>query len=199
MTLSTPDLAAVDASAAWAWLAGQLTAATGSARHGFHLMTVATVGTDGQPDARTVVLRHVDPARRLIRFHSDIRSPKVRAIQRDPRVALHWYDPVIRVQVRIDARATVHHGDEIAAAAWSAAAPMSRACYTAFVAPGDPLDAFPAGPAAPATGDDAGLAHFTIVSCRFDSVDLLVLHAAGHQRVRLHLDREPTAWTVLSP
>ena len=199
MSLTTPDLAAFDAAAAWAWLTDELTAATGSARHGFHLLTVATVGTDGRPDARTVVLRHVDPERCVVRFHSDIRSPKVRAIQRDPRVALHWYDPLIRAQVRIDARATIHHDDELAAAAWNAAAAMSRACYATAVAPGDPLDDFRTGPVAPAAGDDAGRGHFGVVSCGFDSVDLLVLHAAGHQRVRLHLDRRPIAWTVLAP
>ena len=199
MSLSTPDLTAFDAATAWAWVASQLTAATGSARHAFHLLTVATVGTDGQPEARTVVLRHVDPVGGVVRFHSDIRSPKVRAIQRDSRVALHWYDPLIRVQVRIDASATIHHDDEVATAAWNAAAAMSRACYTTAIAPGDPLDAFPEGPVAPAAGDDAGRGHFAVVSCGFDSVDLLVLHAAGHQRVRLHLDRDPIAWTVLAP
>ena len=199
MNLSPPDLATVDAAAAWTWLAGELVAATGSARHAFHLLTVATVAADGRPDARTVVLRHMDPAACVIRFHSDIRSPKVRAIQRDPRVALHWYDPVIRVQVRIDAQATIHHNDELASAAWNAAAPMSRACYTASAAPGAPLDAFPTPPAAPAAGDDAGRGQFAVVSCRFDSVDLLALHAAGHQQVRLHLDRDPITWTALAP
>ena len=199
MSLSTPDLAALDAAAAWAWLAGQLTAASGSARHAFHLLTVATVGTDGHPDARTVVLRHVDPAGRVVRFHSDIRSEKVRSLQRDPRLALHFYDPAMRVQVRILARATIHHGDECAAAAWNAAAPMSRACYTTAVTPGERLDSFPEGPAAPPAGDDAGRDHFAVLSCRFDLVDLLALRAAGHQRVRLHLDRDPITWTVLAP
>jgi pyridoxine/pyridoxamine 5'-phosphate oxidase len=78
---AAPDLAAMNAATAWTWLAGELTAAVGSAKHGLHLLTVATVGTDGQPEARTVVLRHVDPLRREIRFHSDIRSPKVQALR----------------------------------------------------------------------------------------------------------------------
>jgi hypothetical protein len=38
-----------------------------------------------------------------------------------------------------------------------------------------------------------------VVTCRFDAVELLSLHAAGHQRVRLHLDRDPVTWTVLAP
>jgi hypothetical protein len=196
---AAPDLAAMNAAAAWAWLAGELAAAVGSARHGLHLLTVATVGADGQPDARTVVLRHVDPLRREIRFHSDIRSPKVQTLRTSPRVALHWYDPALRVQVRVAALAAIHHGDTVATAAWTASQTMSRAIYTTAVAPGDALDAFPEGPAAPAADDDTGLGRFAVVACRFDTVELLSLHAAGHQRVRLHLDCNPVTWTVLAP
>jgi len=196
---AAPDLAAMNAAAAWAWLAGELTAAVGSARHGLHLLTVANVGADGQPDARTVVLRHVDPLRREIRFHSDIRSPKVQALHTSPRVALHWYDPALRVQVRVAAVAAIHHGDTVATAAWTASQTMSRAMYTTAVAPGDTLDAFPEGPAAPVADDDTGLERFAVISCRFDTVELLSLHAAGHQRVRFHLDCNPVTWTVRAP
>ena len=199
MKPAAPDLAAMNAATAWSWLAGELTAAVGSARHGLHLLTVATVGTDGQPEARTVVLRHVDPLRREVRFHSDIRSPKLRALRTSPRVALHWYDPALRVQVRVSAVAVIHHGDTVAAVTWNASQPMSRAIYTTAAAPGDALDAFPAGPSAPEADDDTGLGRFAVVSCRFDAVELLSLHAAGHQRVRLHLDRDPVTWTVLAP
>lgn len=199
MNPAAPDLATQDAATIWRWLAGELVAAVDSARHGFHLLTLATVGGDGQPEARTVVLRGVDAAGRGIRFHADVRSPKVRAIRADPRVALHWYDPTARVQVRIAARATVHHDDAVAAAAWAAAQPMSRACYASPAAPGDPLAAFPTTPRAAIAGHDAGLARFAVVWCRFDAVDLLSLHASGHQRVRLHLDREPVASTIVAP
>lgn len=194
-----PDLATQDAAATWLWLAAELEAAAGSARHGFHLLTVATIGGDGHPDTRTVVLRHVDRIGREIRFHADVRSPKVRALRGDPRATLHWYDAARRVQVRIAARAAVHHADEVAAAAWAGSQAMSRACYTSAVAPGDHLEAFPIGPAAPAVGDDSGLAHFAVVACRFTAVELLSLHAAGHQRARLHLDRDPVAMTILAP
>lgn len=196
---ATPDLATLDAASGWAWVAGELAVAAGSARHPFHLLTVATVTVDGQPDSRTVVLRHFDPAARVIRFHTDIRSPKVPAIRAEPRVALHWYDPTLRVQLRAAARATIHHGDAIALAAWAAAAAMSRACYTTTIAPGSAVDAFADGPAAPDAGDDTGHERFAVVSCRFEALDVLALHAAGHQRVRLLLDRDPVAWTVLAP
>jgi hypothetical protein len=199
VTASAPDLAAMDAPAAWSWLAAEFMAAVGSARHGLHLLTVATVGDDGGPAARTVVLRGFDAARREFRFHSDIRSPKVAALRRRPAVALHWYDPRLRIQVRIAAVATIHHGDRVAADAWSAAAAMSRACYTARHAPGTPLHAFADAPSAPAAGDDVGFDHFAVIACRFDAVELLSLHASGHQRVRLNVGTTPITWDVLAP
>ncbi len=199
MTTHAPDLTTMDAPAVWAWITSQLTAAVGSARHGLHLLTVATVDDGGHPAARTVVLRRIDADRREIRFHSDIRSPKVAALRAHPAVALHWYDPTLRIQVQVSAVATIHHGDQVAADAWQAAMAMSRACYTTSHAPGTPLPAFPSAPAAPADGDDSGMAHFAVVACRFHTVELLSLHARGHQRVRLHVDRVPVTWDVLAP
>lgn len=197
--MSAPDLAAMSPSAVWAWLAGELTAATASARHPLHLATLATIDADGGPQARTVVLRHVDAMRCEIRFHTDIRSPKVSAMRCDPRVALHWYDQAMRVQVRIPAVATIHHGDAIAADAWSRSAAMSRACYAAMDGPSTRLAEFPSAPTAPTDGDDTGLLAFAVIACRFDAVDVLCLHAVGHQRVRLHVAQSPVTWDVLAP
>lgn len=196
---AAPDLASMQAPAVWSWLAGELAAAAGSARHGLHLLTAATVGTDGFPAARTVVLRHADPIHREIRFHSDVRSSKVASLRQRPAIMLHWYDPALRIQVGIAAVAAVHHADAVAAEAWAAAQAMSRACYTADHAPGTPLAAFPVAPAAPAAGDPKGFDHFAVIVCRFDAVELLSLHASGHQRVRLHVDRTPVTWDVLAP
>ena len=199
MTASAPDLAVMDPPAVWAWLAGQLAAAVGSARHGLHLLTVATVDDTGSPGARTVVLRGIDADRREVRFHTDARSPKIAALRRHPALALHWYDPALRIQLQMPAVATFHHGDQVASEAWRAALAMSRACYTTAHAPGTPLTAFPTAPLAPAEGDDAGLTHFAVVVCRFATVELVSLHARGHQRVRLHVDRTPVTWDVLAP
>ncbi|MFM8734320.1 MAG: pyridoxamine 5'-phosphate oxidase family protein [Pirellulales bacterium] len=195
---TTIDLTAMKPAEAWGWLAGALQAATTSARHGLHLFTLATVGADGQPDARTVVLRHVDAERREIRFHTDIRSPKAATIRRCPQVALHWYDPVARLQIRIAARASLHHGDDLARVAWDAAAAMSRACYSAS-APGTAVEAFPPAAVPQAAADDAGFENFAVVACRFDAVEVLVLHAAGHQRARLDLGCPAITWQLLAP
>jgi pyridoxamine 5'-phosphate oxidase len=43
-------------------------------RSPFHHPVVATIGGDGAPQARTVILRACDPAAQRLRFHTDARS-----------------------------------------------------------------------------------------------------------------------------
>jgi pyridoxamine 5'-phosphate oxidase len=193
------DLARSSPHALWSLVASELLASAASARHSLHLPTLVTIGPDGSPQARTVVLRFFDPSLREVWFHTDIRSGKVADILREPRVLLHWYSPTSRLQIRMPATATVRTGDARARAAWNGSATMSRACYAAGDAPGTPLDVFPPAPQQPAVDDDAGFEVFAAVGCRFDTLDLLALHAAGHQRVRLQLATDPITWQILAP
>ena len=193
------NLSAATPAETWDLVASELVAAAASGRHPLHLPTLTTMSPDGSPEARTVVLRLFDPSHREAWFHTDVRSGKVTDMLREPRVALHWYDPSSRLQIRIAARAHVHHGDQRARAAWSSSAAMSRACYATGDAPGTPLEQFPLTPPHPTNGDDAGFEVFAAVCCHFDSVDLLALHAAGHQRVLLDLTSSPPSWQILAP
>jgi len=193
------ELSALDAAAAWRRIADSLTAAAASSRHPFHLLSLATVDASGAAEARTVVLRGFDEAKREVRFHTDVRSGKAAAIRRDARVGLHWYAPETKLQIRIPATASLHHADNIALQGWAQSRPMSRACYTAAYGPGEELGAFPPAPAVPAAGDDAGLANFCVVRCRFESVELLALRALGHERVRINVASNPVTWTILAP
>ena len=193
------QLASLSAVEVWRRLSADLDAAVASGRHPLHLVTVATVGGDGSPESRTVVLRGFDAERREVRFHTDIRSPKAAQIARDGRVALHWYDAQARLQIRIAALAVVHHADPIAHDAWLASQPMSRACYGSAAAPGTPLPEFPAPPERPDAADAAGLANFAVIRCRFAAVELLALHVSGHERILLQLDGDAPTGTILAP
>lgn len=193
------SLATESTPALWQTVAAELVAAAASARHPLHLLTVATVDASGAPHARTVVLRGFDAADREVRFHTDIRSPKVEQIGVDGRVALHWYDPARRLQIRIPAVAIIHHGDALAQAAWKASQPMSRACYTTGESPGTLLETVPPAPPPPAADDDRGLAAFAVISCRFESMELLSLHASGHERIRLRLTGTEPIREILAP
>ena len=107
--MSDPFLADfTDADGVYARTAWRLGAAVRSADHPFRLFTLATVGPDRYPHARTVVLRGFDPVERSVSFYTDCRSPKVRHMAGEPRVALLFYDPTARLQLRIPASARLH-------------------------------------------------------------------------------------------
>ena len=85
-----------------------------SSNHPFRLLTVATIGVDDLPNARLVVLRNFVQSTRTLEFHTDVRSPKVAQLRRNPHVCLLFYDPVVRFQLRIAATAQLYNNDDTA-------------------------------------------------------------------------------------
>jgi pyridoxamine 5'-phosphate oxidase len=63
-------------------------------------MTLATVGSDGQPSARLVLLKAVDD--RGFVFYTNLRSRKGRELAANPRAALTFHWQPLEVQVRIE-------------------------------------------------------------------------------------------------
>jgi pyridoxamine 5'-phosphate oxidase len=62
-------------------------------------MVLATAGADGQPSVRTVLLKYFD--RRGFVFFTNLESSKARQISENPKVALHFYWPLMERQVII--------------------------------------------------------------------------------------------------
>jgi len=67
-------------------------------------MTLSTVGPDGRPSARVVLLKGVD-ARGLV-FYTNSRSRKGRELLANPNVALTFWWPQIETQVRFEGAAS---------------------------------------------------------------------------------------------
>lgn len=63
-------------------------------------MVLATVGPEGAPEARCVLLKHFD--RDGFIFFTNYRSPKARALDLNPRAALLFYWEPLNRQVRIE-------------------------------------------------------------------------------------------------
>jgi pyridoxamine 5'-phosphate oxidase len=189
-----------DASAMLDYAFGLLQRAVKDRRSPLHTPTIATMGQNGWPRARTVVLRHVDASGRILRFHSDRRGDKIAELTQNPRISLHGYDLQHKFQIRIEGNATIHRDDEVAELAWHTSQPMSRVCYTvsppqgrviasgdAFTLSDDRTDLTP--------GRDA----FCAVLIHFDRLEWLWLAASGHRRARVVWDETSVArseWLV---
>jgi hypothetical protein len=157
----------------------------------FHTPVLGTVSPRGC-NLRTVVLRQVEVAERLLLCHTDARSPKFHEIQKMPEVSWLFYHPQEKVQLRITGRASLHTDDDRADWQWHASKLSSRRCYCALTAPGTPHNEATSG--LPETlveripseeeSEQLGRQHFAVIACQVMAIDGLFLHAQGHQRVQ---------------
>jgi len=147
-------------------------------RSAFRTPTIATVGPDGAPRLRTMVLRRFEPATRRLTLHTDRRAAKLIDIAHQPCVAVHVYDARAALQVRLSARARIHAGDAVAREAWAAGAPSSHFGYAITPAPGTEI----AAPPPAAIGGGAGFGNLALVTLTFDTLEWLWLYHGGHRR-----------------
>ena len=160
----------------------------------FHTPSVATIGADGRPSIRTVVLRACDVADRHVRFHTDTRSGKIAELQANPKAAMHFYDAGAKLQLRLSVHLELLDGEDYAAA-WEATRPMSRECYQVTTAPGSVLqDPYDVAFDAQATQD--GEDHFVPVRARVEQMEWLYLAARGHRRALFDFVNDTQYWLV---
>ncbi len=175
---------------------GLLSRAVRDRRSPWRTPTLCTVGLDGWPQGRTVVLRAFDVERRCLRFHTDRRSGKVAQLGAEPRAQLHFYDSKRRVQLRLWVNIEVlTQGPEVERS-WAAMGPMARRCYMAVAPPGTrsqtPTDGRPedwmaaaqasledeSAPLPPGSGQES----LTVLLATFERAEWLSLAFAGHRR-----------------
>lgn len=142
--------------------------------------TFATVSPGGWPEARTVVLRAVDPVAGTLDVHTDIASAKVAALHANPRAALHVWDSAAHLQTRIAVMVTILTGDDVADI-WARVPDPSRQSYGTRPAPGTPI----AG--ALAYDKPADVASFAVLRCEVQGIDAVHL---GPQHRRARFDRQ---------
>jgi pyridoxamine 5'-phosphate oxidase len=169
-------------------------------RSGFHTPMAASLGRDGRPRARVIVLRGADPQTWTLRFHTDRRSEKFGELLADPRIALSGYDAGNKIQMRIEGRATLHTDDALADAAWLGSREMSRAVYGILPGPGQELvqaNAF----TLPGQSDEiaAGRSNFCAVTVQAETLEWLYLASSGHRRALFERRGRAVTSNWLSP
>ncbi len=100
--------------------------------------TLATVTPEGKPQARTVVLCAADKGTGTLDIHTDLHSAKVAELRRTPFAALHVWDAAARLQMRLEATATILTGPD-AAVVWAGVPDASRQSYSILPRPGQPI------------------------------------------------------------
>lgn len=149
-----------------------------------HTPVVATADAD----VRVMVLRAFDEQSWTLRFHTDARSPKVAAIEADPRVGVLAYDREAKIQLRLRGTGRIVRSGELVEQAWQASTNFARRCYLGS-GPGEVSDGPtsglpPAFEGAEPEDDDLLPAreNFALLLVQIGEADWFSLAHTGHRR-----------------
>ena len=117
----------------------ELIIAVKQSKHPFHLSTFCTV-FDGRPYARTVVSRGVNESLTECRIHSDKRSQKNNHILQSPHVALVYYSPPQKLQIRLEGLAQMIRNTNKEDYFFDTSSPHSQLCYAFPKPPGTVIE-----------------------------------------------------------
>jgi pyridoxamine 5'-phosphate oxidase len=168
-----------------------------SYKNPFHFGVCTTID-DHFPAARTVIIRGVDIQNKIIKFNTDIRSPKFLQLTINPHISWLFYDENLRIQMRCNAVASLHVDDEIADKGWHEARLSCKITYTPAQSPGTFLEK-------PYLLDlnqinipehelEAARKNFAIVQTQIISLDWVSLHHKGNRRAFFDYKKNIQTW-----
>jgi len=159
--------------------------------HNYHIFCLTTVDKKN-PHSRNVVLRDANRGKNSLSCHTDIRSEKVLHLGNNKSVSALFYDPIKRIQIKIDGLANIVNKKDSIKARWDASEKMSKLCYINRYPPGarlkNPLDYLPLKKDDKAVED--GFKNFCILDIKIKQIDWLTLDCKGHKRAKFIFNNE---------
>ena len=140
------------------------------------LQTVlATLGTNGGPEARMVVLRGADRQAGTVDIHTDVTSVKITELRRDPRASIHLWNEADQLQIRLRGDISIASGSD-SLRQWARVPDGSRSNYGVVPAPGSMIPASDAYSRAPDP------AKFAVLALKVAAMDVVHLSDDFHRR-----------------
>jgi len=160
-------------------------------------------GNQNDFDGRIVVLRKSDQSNKLLQFHSDIRSDKIKRLKDNNNASLLFYDKEEKIQVRMKVQCTVNHQNELTEKSWLKTGHMSRKCYLVDSGPGT-TSPTPTSGLKPELDNfkftveqsEGGYKNFTVIQCKIKNIEWLYLAAKGHRRAKFDLINQKEKWLI---
>ena len=158
----------------------------------FRYVTLCSVDEQLRPQARTVVLRAVDRATRLLEFHTDVRSPKWLELSTNANASVLGYCATSRTQLRMVGEvALLGPETEEAAKAWNALSFWTQSTY-AGGPPGDERALGAPDSLGVASEKDVaeGRNRFGVVRFRTNCLDWFRLQRQNNKRALFDYDKD---------
>ena len=146
----------------------------------FHTLVVSSF--DGSKiSSRVMVLREFDINKRIMRFHTDYRAPKIKQFSNKSIATVVGYDPNIKVQIKLHGKINVHQNNDISQKAWEASTNRSRKCYSVKGGSSKLIENPNEYDIKEYDAED-GYKNFSVLIFSFDSLEFLYLKRSGHRR-----------------
>ena len=175
-------------------------------RHSSFHIPVMINSSENNNNGRIVVLRNANSDQHTIRFHSDIRSPKVNNLKKNSKVFFIFYDKEEKIQLRVSGDAIINYKNNITKASWEKTAHMSRKCYLAAHAPGTVSEKPTSGVSDKVENlkytleeSESGYENFCVIETKIDSIEWLYLAAKGHRRAKFEYSKNSIKKNWLTP
>ena len=167
-----------------------------------HTPVVGTVDNEGFPQLRVMVLREADRNKRLLRFHTDVRSQKVEEIAANNLASVLMYDAAQKLQLRLLGIARISDVPADTENAWTTSTTFARRCYLAESAPGSesslPTSGLPEWIEGKQPVEEqlvAARENFAVLWFEIATIELLYLANSGHRRARWEWQNSTNAWS----
>lgn len=161
----------------------------------FHTPVVSSINNN-QISSRVMVLREFDLKNRIMRFHTDYRAAKINHFDKEPNASVIGYDPVLKIQIKLQGTISIHYDNEIAEIAWNKSTSRSKKCYSvkggsskSVINPEDfDIKDFVV---------EEGYKNFSVLIFHFNTLEFLYLKSTGHRRAFHRWDEDyHSTWLV---
>jgi hypothetical protein len=162
--------------------------------HEWRTPVLASIDTDGLPDARTVVLRQVDAVAGQLTFYTDSRSPKVAQLQAQVSAVLVFWSARLSWQLRVRVACTVITSGPEVEALWQGVSQSAAAGD--YLSPRPPGAVLSPGRGTADTANAPAPTHsFALLRAQVLQMDWLELSRDGHRRAQLGAN----TWDWITP
>ena len=169
----------------------ELGRATQDRHHEWRTPVLTTVGLNGLPNGRTVVLRRADADTRLLNIYTDRRSPKALELKNNPQAQFVFWSTRLSWQLRVRTKVQVLTTGPFVESLWQQVRHSKAASdYMAYAAPGE---VFSSENSLSSTENEE--TYFAVLQAEVVELDWLELSRSGHRRAKFSGD----TWRWVSP